>query len=451
MEDWLDDIRKSQSDFGLDAPENLWEGIEAGLAAAGASGNETSGSGKPFRRRILPWAVTGLASACAAALALFLLLPGREEMRSAEHDEIALVQDAVVQSSGDATAPVEGASLSSTSSFSSLIAEVPARSMASMRPAAYSGSDDLLPAGESTASDEKVDSQVVEDELLDSRSVEASSGSGGNVQAKSTSESSRRQADVSKDKFVTDTPFDAPEEKPLRRAKKLKLGLALSNVTGNSDSSKEYAALYGSPVTRQIHSFSETTGDFPDSYGYASVLQSNEGSEISSTVKNYQPIQVGVTLAYSFTDRLSLESGLTYSCLISDLSSGTDKGNYRIRQSLHYLGVPLNLRYDFLKINRFSMYSSLGGQMEKCVSGKTVTDYFSLGEKISSEKGSIMVEPLQWSVNAHIGAQYSISGWAGIYLEAGAAYYFRNASPVNCIYSERPLNFSLRAGVRFSL
>ena len=448
-DNWLDNIRKSQSDFGLDAPENLWEGIEAGLAAAGASGKAASGSGKPSRRRILPWAVTSLASACAAALALFLLLPGRGEMP--EHDEIALVHDGAVQTGGDDTAPVENASPSSTDSFSSLIAEVPAQSMASMRPAAYSGSEVLLPAGEATASVDEVDSQDVEAELLDPRPVEATSGSGGNVQAKSISESSRRQADVSKDKFVTDTPFDAPEEKPLRRAKKLKLGLALSNVTGNSDSSKEYAALYGSPVTRQIHSFSETTGDFPDSYGYVSVLQSNKGSEVSSSVKNYQPIQVGVTLAYSFTDRLSLESGLTYSCLISDLSSGTDKGNYRIRQSLHYLGVPLNLRYDFLKIKQFSMYSSLGGQMEKCVSGKTMTDYYSMGEKISSEKGSIMVEPLQWSVNAHIGAQYSISGWAGIYLEAGAAYYFRNASPVNCIYSERPLNFSLRAGVRFSL
>lgn len=255
----------------------------------------------------------------------------------------------------------------------------------------------------------------------------------------------------SEDTSVADTPFDAPEEKPRRGEKRLKFGLALSNVTGNSSSSSEYAALYGSPVTRQIHSFSETSGDFPDSYGYVSVLQSNEGREVSSSVKNYQPVQVGVTLAYSFTDRLSLESGLTYSCLISDLSSGTDKGNYRIRQSLHYLGLPLNLRYDFLKINRFSMYSSLGGQMEKCVSGKTVTDYFSMGDKISSEKGKIMVEPLQWSVNAHVGAQYSFTGWAGIYLEAGAAYYFRNDSPVNCIYSERPLNFSLRAGVRFSL
>lgn len=443
MEDWLDDIRKSQSDFGLDAPENLWEGIEAGLAAAGASGKETSVSGKPSRRHILPWAVAGVASACAAAIALFLLLPGRGEMPSAVHDEIALVQENTA-STEEGIAKTSDSALSG--SLSTLIAEVSAEDIAVPSPGASpSAGDDVSDVTEIH------EQQSVEAESFEPLAVEVPAGSGENFPSENTSVSQQRKTVKSEDTSVSGTPFDAPEEKPYRRSKKLKLGLALSNVTGNSSRSSEYAALYGSPVTRQIHSFSETSGDFPDSYGYVSVLQSNEGREVSSSVKNYQPIQVGVTLAYSFTDRLSLESGLTYSCLISDLSSGTDKGNYRIRQSLHYLGLPLNLRYDFLKINRFSMYSSLGGQMEKCVSGKTVTDYFSMGEKISSEKGKIMVEPLQWSVNAHLGAQYSFTGWAGIYLEAGAAYYFRNNSPVNCIYSERPLNFSLRAGVRFSL
>ncbi len=180
-------------------------------------------------------------------------------------------------------------------------------------------------------------------------------------------------------------------------------------------------------------------------------MQSNSGNEVSSTVKNWQPVQVGVSVAYSFTDRLSVESGLTYSCLVSDLSSGTPSGNYDIRQTLHYIGLPLSLKYDLLKVNGFSLYASAGGQMEKCVAGKTRTDYFIDGRKVSSENGRIAVEPLQWSVNAHIGAQYSFNRLVGLYVEPGVAYYFRNGSPVNCIYSERPFNFSLRAGLRFSL
>lgn len=89
--------------------------------------------------------------------------------------------------------------------------------------------------------------------------------------------------------------------------------------------------------------------------------------------------------------------------------------------------------------------------MQKCVAGKTVTDYRVDGRKTASENGSIRVNPLQWSVNAYAGAQYDFSKIAGIYVEPGAAYYFRNGSPVNCIYSERPFNFSIRLGLRFTL
>ena len=242
---------------------------------------------------------------------------------------------------------------------------------------------------------------------------------------------------------------DNPVLKTRRRG--FSFGLLTSNVAGSRSSVSKYAALYGSTVTKQIHGFSETRADFPDSQGYADVMQSNSSNEISSTVKNWQPIQVGVSVAYSFTDRLSIESGLTYSCLVSDLSSGTPSGNYDIRQTLHYIGLPLALRYDFLKIKGFSLYASAGGQMEKCVPGKSRTDYFVEGKKVSSENGRIMVEPLQWSVNAYVGAQYSFNRLVGLYIEPGAAYYFRNSSPVNCIYSERPFNFSFRAGLRFSL
>lgn len=427
---WLDDIRKSQADLRLDAPENLWDGIEAGLSAPELSAGATRSGRVSVSRKVLPWAVAGLSSAVAAALALFLLLPGRGEMPAHVQEGIALLPR-------DGAVAVAELSSSSDSGIPSPPTVLPSAVWDD------AGNSFDAPVECETENSEQQSVEAAVDRLSSQETVPSS--------PVESEESSMKPSSVQKESFGGDAPFDAPEEKPRYREKKLKLGLAISNVSGNSGSSKEYAALYGSPVTRQIHSFSETSGEFPDSYGYVSVLQGNEGGEVSSSVKNFQPIQVGVTLAYSFTDRLSLESGLTYSCLLSALSSGSDMANYRIRQSLHYLGIPLNLKYDFLKIKDFSMYSSVGGQMEKCFSGKTVTDYFSSGTKISSERGSIMVEPLQWSVNAHVGAQYSLAGWAGIYLEAGAAYYFRNGSPVNCIYSERPLNFSLRAGVRFSL
>ena len=450
-EDWLNKIRESQADFSEPEPDGLWEGIEAGLAAkdvgtsagmepvratdAKASVDRTSREDSAVsRRRTVRWWWAALPAAAVAALVLLLSVPGHRD------------------ASGD---PLRTSAISELKSTAEPF-DVVSREVESSVPAnllAYSGT--LL------ASDTKVgkpseatadDAGNASEELPKRQESSSWNNTPNDISSEINSlENCSSKTTSSEVSSLENWPSenDNPVSKTRRRG--LSFGLLTSNVAGSRSSASKYAALYGSTVTKQIHGFSETTADFPDSQGYAGVMQSNSNNEISSTVKNWQPIQVGVSVAYSFTDRLSIESGLTYSCLISDLSSGTPLGNYDIRQTLHYIGLPLALRYDFLKIKGFSLYASAGGQMEKCVDGKTRTDYFVDGKKVSSENGRIMVEPLQWSVNAYVGAQYSFNRLVGLYVEPGAAYYFRNGSPVNCIYSERPFNFSLRAGLRFSL
>lgn len=415
-EDWLNKIRESQADFSEPEPEGLWAGIEAGLAAVS-------------RRRTVRWWWAALPAAAVAALVLFLSVPGHRDASDAP-----LMTSAVAELKST-TEPFDVVSREVESS-------VPANLLA------YSGT--LLASDMEVG---KLSEATADDAGSASEEFPKRQGSSSwnNSPNDSSSETSSLENSSSENSSLENWPSgnDNPVSQTRRRG--LSFGLLASNVAGSRSSASKYAALYGSTVTKQIHGFSETRADFPDSQGYAGVMQSNSSNEISSTVKNWQPIQIGVSVAYSFTDRLSIESGLTYSCLISDLSSGTPSGNYDIRQTLHYIGLPLALRYDFLKIKGFSLYASAGGQMEKCVAGKTRTDYFVDGKKVSSENGRIMVEPLQWSVNAYVGAQYSFNRLVGLYVEPGAAYYFRSGSPVNCIYSERPFNFSLRAGLRFSL
>lgn len=415
-EDWLNKIRESQADFSEPEPEGLWAGIEAGLAAVS-------------RRRTVRWWWAALPAAAVAALGLFLSVPGHRDASDAQ-----LMTSAVAELK------------STTEPFDVVPREVESSVPANLL--AYSGTllaSDMEPGklSEATADDAGNASEEFP--------KRQESSSWNNSPNDSSSETSSSETSSLKNISSENWPSENDNHVLKTRRRGFSFGLLTSNVAGSRSSVSKYAALYGSTVTKQIHGFSETRADFPDSQGYADVMQSNSSNEISSTVKNWQPIQVGVSVAYSFTDRLSIESGLTYSCLVSDLSSGTPSGNYDIRQTLHYIGLPLALRYDFLKIKGFSLYASAGGQMEKCVAGKTRTDYFVDGKKVSSENGRIMVEPLQWSVNAYVGAQYSFNRLVGLYIEPGAAYYFRNSSPVNCIYSERPFNFSFRAGLRFSL
>lgn len=465
-EDWLNKIRESQADFSEPEPEGLWAGIEAGLAAedvgtsagmepvratdAGASVGRTSREDSAVsRRRTVRWWWAALPAAAVAALVLLLSVPGHRDasddpLRTSAISELKSTAEPfdVVSREVESSVPANLLAYSGTLLASDTKVGKPSEATADD---AGSASEELPKRQESSSwnnTPNDISSETISSEIS---SLENSSSK------TTSSENSSLETTSSENRSLENWPSENDNPVSQTRRRGFSFGLLASNVAGSRSSASKYAALYGSTVTKQIHGFSETTADFPDSQGYAGVMQSNSSNEISSTVKNWQPIQVGVSVAYSFTDRLSIESGLTYSCLVSDLSSGTPSGNYDIRQTLHYIGLPLALRYDFLKIKGFSLYASAGGQMEKCVAGKTRTDYFVEGKKVSSENGRIMVEPLQWSVNAYVGAQYSFNRLVGLYVEPGAAYYFRNGSPVNCIYSERPFNFSLRAGLRFSL
>lgn len=420
-EDWLNKIRESQADFSEPEPEGLWAGIESGLAAVS-------------RRRTVRWWWAALPAAAVAALVLFLSVPGHRDASDAP------LMNSAVAELRSTTEPFDIVSREVESS-------VPANLLA------YSGTLLASDMEVGKLSEATADDAGSASEEFPKRQESSSWNNSPNDSSSETSSLENSSSETSSLETISSENWPSENDNPVSKTRRrgFSFGLLASNVAGSRSSVSKYAALYGSTVTKQIHGFSETRADFPDSQGYADVMQSNSSNEISSTVKNWQPIQVGVSVAYSFTDRLSIESGLTYSCLVSDLSSGTPSGNYDIRQTLHYIGLPLALRYDFLKIKGFSLYASAGGQMEKCVAGKTRTDYFVDGKKVSSENGRIMVEPLQWSVNAYVGAQYSFNRLVGLYIEPGAAYYFRNSSPVNCIYSERPFNFSFRAGLRFSL
>ncbi len=105
------------------------------------------------------------------------------------------------------------------------------------------------------------------------------------------------------------------------------------------------------------------------------ILLFNQGKEISTNIKHRQPIRAGLTFTYKITDRLGIGSGLSYTNLTSDITSGSDSHYVNGQQTLHYIGIPVNVTYDVFRWKRLQLYASAGVLGEKCVSGKTVTDY----------------------------------------------------------------------------
>ena len=86
----------------------------------------------------------------------------------------------------------------------------------------------------------------------------------------------------------------------------------------------------------------------------------------------------------------------------------------------------------------------------KCISGKSVTDYILDNKTAFTETEKIKINPLQCSVNAAAGIQLNLLSRMGIYAKPGISYYFDNSSSVETIYKEKPLNFNLEIGIRFS-
>jgi len=154
-----------------------------------------------------------------------------------------------------------------------------------------------------------------------------------------------------------------------------------------------------------------------------------------ASVHHKQPISFGLSVRKNLPKNFSVETGLTYTYLASEIVF-TD-GSQQFDQKLHYIGIPLRANWNFVNKTSFIVYLSGGGMIEKCIYGKVA------GEKET-------VKPVQLSVMGAIGAQYNISRKVGVYVEPGVAYYFDDGSAVQTIRKENPCNFTLQAGLRLS-
>ena len=180
------------------------------------------------------------------------------------------------------------------------------------------------------------------------------------------------------------------------------------------------------------------------------TLVFNQGKELQTEVKHRLPIRVGVLFTYNINNYIGIESGVTYTNLTSDMREGSENHYFTSEQKLHYVGVPINLKYRIFAQKAFQLYASSGFLVEKSVSGELIKSYFLDNQFTQTERESLKINSLQWSVNVATGVQYNFSSLIGVYAEPGISYYFDNNSPVETIYKDKPLNFNLNVGVRFT-
>lgn len=243
-----------------------------------------------------------------------------------------------------------------------------------------------------------------------------------------------------------------PELQRTKRGGKLAAGLSVNGSgSASSLSSRPTAAALGAnPLDCGVSS-----ADWVDRRveSAAGVIVYNQ-PEVTTEYSHKMPVKIGASIRYDFNKFLGIESGLTYSFLSSDLKTGEEgavsswsKGV----QSMHYLGIPLNLSFNIFSSRYFNAYATAGGLMEKCVRGSLKTDEYLDGKYHGSSSTTLKQKGLQWSVNGAAGIQVNILPQLGLYMEPGVSHHFSNNSKVRTIYSDKPTDFSLSFGLRYTI
>lgn len=429
---WKEDIHERLGNFETDAPDGLWEAIHQRMAQTERARTEKRQT--PF---VLQPALRRTACAAAACLAL---IAGYQYFADGGKETI----NGVKQAGGDGMIAVGGMVASDNSRYVAskpATASIVATNLAGVRVA----KNGVTPTAVYAQTQNSDSAQISTPQHLNTSTSQPHNPSTSQHHNPSTSQHhnpSTSQHPNPSTSLLAYTPADNSRGRYEGAA--ARWTLSTSATTGMGASS----------VTNSTATYVEAVG--PDDVIWADNPQLgigifNQGKSVKTEYKHRLPVRVGLNVAYRLTDRLSVESGVSYTRLSSDMKDGTNNNYSSSSQKLDYIGVPLNVKYRAFGYRRLSVYASAGLLTEKCVSGKTTHEYVISGEKKKHETEDVAAKPWQLSVNAALGAQFDVLRNVGVYVEPGVSYYFDDRSPLSTIYKEKPLNFNLNLGVRYTI
>ena len=453
---WKEDIHDRLGNFETEAPDGLWEAIHQRMAQtepAQAEKRQTPFVLQPALRR----------TACAAA-ACFALIAGYQYFADGGKE----TANGVKRAGGDGMIAVGGTVASDNSRYVAskpATASIVATNLAGVRvakngvtPAAVYAQTQNDGAGKQPNNGGETAADAIAQPMQNDESAQIST-----PQHLNTSTSQPHNPSTSQHPNPsTSQPHNTSTSQPLNPSTSLLAYTPADNSRGRHEgaaarwtlSTSATTGMGASSVTNSTATYVEAVG--PDDVMWADNPQLgigifNQGKSVKTEYKHRLPVRVGINVAYRLTDRLSVESGVSYTRLSSDMKDGTKNNYSSSSQKLDYIGVPLNVKYRAFGYRRLSVYASAGLLTEKCVSGKTTHEYVISGEKKKHEAEDVAAKPWQLSVNAALGAQFDVLRNVGVYVEPGVSYYFDDRSPLSTIYKEKPLNFNLNLGVRYTI
>ncbi|SDQ40990.1 Outer membrane protein beta-barrel domain-containing protein [Chryseobacterium soldanellicola] len=246
------------------------------------------------------------------------------------------------------------------------------------------------------------------------------------------------------------------EEKIISEKKKLaknipKKSWMLSMLTGSASQNSAtqfpgYATLNGATMSISDEIWIAGYEDDP----LMAILLANQDKEIDARIRYKIPVTFGLSVYRNLgkNKKWGIGTGINYTKLSTELQSGSTSDFIKNDQTVHYVGIPVQINYNVIQKERFTGYVTAGGLAEKAISGNIKTKYIVNDEIKEETTENINKKPVQFSVNSALGVQFKVVDKIGVYAEPGVGYHFKDNSSLNTIYKDKPFNFNVKFGVR---
>lgn len=433
---WAIQLREKLADYEEPAPEGLWAGIEAALQAtdnsreaAGTDDAETTTADPPVQEVGNRKARLVILRRWAAAASLTLLLtaggywlwrsdsPGSDRLTAT----IAPVRKDAQEAQD--IPPEESEHIESDASYAGTMTQEPRRPTKG----AKVGTDTSYAGKADDGNAKSTDVPVRNEESID---VPVTNDKSQDV---SVTNDESKDVPITNDRSKV-VPRKLPRRQPEKRQRSVSLNLFASNGFGTRTDAS--SVMMSNSMAR---TFSDT---FSDGNTASSRAQPIFLSGYEEQQHHRQPLSFGLTMGYALTPGLTVVTGVTYTRLSSSFTYIMRELQVEKEQTLHYIGIPLEMNYRLWSYNRLKAYVNAG-----------IEANWNIKARLQAEGATQPMDRdrMQWSVNGSLGLQYDITTHVGLYAEPGVRHYFDNGSNVQNFFKDKPTAFSLQMGLRLNM
>ncbi len=403
--DWTEQLRQRLNDAEVPAPENLWDSISQQLDAQGQQqdAEDAQVAKKPHRVALLPWAAAASVVLIAGVGMWWQLRSNTPHIAMLEPTPhpISLTDNKAVVADVSAANTKPSAINTKASAANTHISTTSTHAMLAYKDSALaptaSNKEEVMALA---MAEQEVQSEPIAE-------VSNSQGSARTLTARNTYALPRTQHQTSNTRW--------------------QMGVG---TAGNMNRYESSGPIY-------VNSLSAVNTEYADNEMFRVSPYEQDTKDVTH---HDMPISIGFTASYSVTPRIALASGLVYTLATSSFQHGASMP--KETQTLHYVGIPLNLSYTIWGNSWLRTYVMAGAQADMNVKATLKAD---------GHKSDIDNDRAQFSVTGGAGVQLNVAQQLGVYVEPGVRYYFDNGSAVQTIFKEHPTNFSLQVGLRWNI